>query len=193
MSTAIYARVSTRTQDLDNQLYELDEVAKRAGWEITERFIDYGISGSKGRDEREGFDNLLKAVTQRRVSRVMVWSVDRLGRSLKDLVMTMEEMKNAGAEFYLHKQGIDTSTSTGRMMFSFFGIMAEFEREMIRERVLSGLAKAKRKGTRLGRPSPAPIVNKKISELRAKGMSQAKIAKAVGVSKQYVSKSLRAA
>jgi len=193
MTTAIYARVSTRSQDTETQVYELEEVAKRSGWEISHKFIDHGVSGSKGRSEREGLNDLLTAVTQRKIDRVMVWSVDRLGRSLKDLVMTMEEIRNAGADLYLHQQGIDTGSSTGRLMFSFFGIMAEFEREMIRERVLSGLEKAKRKGVRLGRPSHAPIVAKQVAQLREQGMSQVNIAKRLKISQPAVSRMLKAA
>ena len=193
MTTAIYARVSTRSQDTETQVYELEEVAKRSGWEISHKFIDHGVSGSKGRSEREGLNDLLTAVTQRKIDRVMVWSVDRLGRSLKDLVMTMEEIRNAGADLYLHQQGIDTGSSTGRLMFSFFGIMAEFEREMIRERVLSGLEKAKRKGVRLGRPSHAPIVAKQVAQLREQGMSQINIAKRLKISQPAVSRMLKAA
>ena len=193
MTTAIYARVSTRSQDTETQVFELEEVAKRSGWEISHKFIDHGVSGSKGRSEREGLNDLLTAVTQRKIDRVMVWSVDRLGRSLKDLVMTMEEIRNAGADLYLHQQGIDTGSSTGRLMFSFFGIMAEFEREMIRERVLSGLEKAKRKGVRLGRPSHAPIVAKQVAQLREQGMSQVNIAKRLKISQPAVSRMLKAA
>lgn len=193
MTTAIYARVSTRGQDTDNQVHELEEVAARSGWEITHRFIDHGISGSKGREDRQGLDDLLKAVTRREVNRIMVWSVDRLGRSLKDLVLTMEEIQSAGADLYLHKQGIDTSSATGRLMFSFFGLMAEFEREMIRDRVLSGLEKAKRKGTKLGRPSHSPIVAKQVLELRKKGMTQNQISKRLKISQPAVSRILRAA
>lgn len=193
MTTAIYARVSTRSQDTETQVYELEEVAKRSGWEISHKFIDHGVSGSKGRSERDGLNDLLTAVTQRKVDRVMVWSVDRLGRSLKDLVMTMEEIRNAGADLYLHQQGIDTGSVTGRLMFSFFGIMAEFEREMIRERVLSGLEKAKRKGVKLGRPSHAPIVAKQVAQLRQQGLSQVKIAKRLKISQPAVSRMLKAA
>lgn len=193
MTTAIYARVSTKGQDTDNQIDQLREVASKAGWEISEVFVDHGISGAKGRNQRPGLDTLLKAVTRRDVTRVMVWSVDRLGRSLQDLIATLNEINESGADLYLHQQSIDTSTPAGRALFGMLGVFAEFERSIISSRVRAGLEKAKARGQKLGRKSVAPIIKKQIRELREDGLSQTKIANRVGLSQAKVSQVLREA
>ncbi len=158
---AIYARVSTDGQSTDNQLRELATVAGRHGWEVAATFTDQGISGAKGRDGRPGFDALCGAVARREVDLVAAWSVDRLGRSLQDLVAFLEELRAKGVDLYLHVQGLDTSTPAGRAMFQMLGVFSEFERAMIQERVRAGLARARASGKRLGRPPaltppPAP-------------------------------------
>lgn len=191
MRTAIYLRVSTKHQDTDNQRKVLEEVANRAGWEVVEVFEDEGISGAKGRADRPGLDRLLKAVTRREIDKVLVWSVDRLGRSLKDLISTLDEILNSGAELYLHVQAVDTSTPAGKAMFQMLGIFAEFERGIIQERVRAGLSKARSKGVKLGRKRTAPIVAEQIRRLSETGLSQAKIAKKMGVSQPTVSNILR--
>jgi DNA invertase Pin-like site-specific DNA recombinase len=191
MKTAIYLRVSTKQQDTSNQKKVLEEVAQRAGWEIVAVFEDEGISGAKGRSDRPGLDNLLKAVTRREIDKVLVWSVDRLGRSLKDLISTLDEILNSGAELYLHVQAVDTSTAAGKAMFQMLGIFAEFERGIIQERVRAGLEKARAKGVKLGRKRIAPILAKQIVSLSKAGLSQSKIAKRVGVSQPSVSNILR--
>lgn len=193
MTTAIYARVSTKGQDTDNQIDQLREVARKAGWEISETFVDHGISGAKGRNQRPGLDSLLKAVTRREITRVMVWSVDRLGRSLQDLIATLNEINDSGADLYLHQQSIDTSTPAGRALFGMLGVFAEFERSIISNRVRAGLEKAKARGQKLGRKAVAPITKTQIRELRAKGLSQTKIANRVGLSQAKVSQVLREA
>ena len=114
-------------------------------------FADAGISGAKGRDERPGLDALLKAVTRREFDMVAAWSVDRLGRSLTDLLDVLGELHAAGVGLYLHQQGLDTTTPSGRAMFQMMGVFAEFERAIIRERVMAGLARARAEGTKLGR------------------------------------------
>ncbi|MFZ0692863.1 MAG: recombinase family protein [Alphaproteobacteria bacterium] len=149
---AIYARVSTNSQTVQNQLRDLREVAKRQGWEITKVYQDAGISGAKGRDKRPAFDAMLTDAIRRKFDILAAWSVDRIGRSLKDLVETLSELHASGIDLYLHKQGIDTRTPTGKAMFGMLGVFAEFEREMIRERVNAGLARTVAKGTKLGRP-----------------------------------------
>ena len=184
MTAIIYARVSTKKngQSVQRQIEELTNVAHKSGWDIKDILCDEGISGAKGRRERPAFDKALKLITQREADRLMVWSVDRLGRSLKDLVNTMEDINAAGADLYIHTQALDTSTPSGRAMFGMIGIFAELERELIRERVISGLEKAKRDGKRLGRKPVAPITQRQVIELRTQGLSQRKIAKKVGIS-----------
>ena len=187
MSVAIYTRVSTKSQDTDNQVRALEEYASRSDIIITHRFTDVGISGAKGRSEREGLNDLLKAVVRKEVTRVIVWDISRLGRSLKDLLATLTEIQESGADLYIHNQGIDTSNTTGKMMFQLLGMFAEFEREIIRDRVVAGIEKAKSKGTRLGRPSVAPITKKHVIQMSEIGWSQTRIAKKLDISQAKVS------
>jgi DNA invertase Pin-like site-specific DNA recombinase len=148
---ALYLRVSTADQTTANQWRELEAVARRHGWAVVRVFEDAGVSGAKGRDARPALDALLKAVARREVDMVAAWSVDRLGRSLMDLLDFLRELHAKGVDLFLHQQGLDTSTPSGRAMFQMMGVFAEFERAMIRERVLAGLARAKAQGTNLGR------------------------------------------
>ena len=180
---AIYARVSTRNghQDPETQLLALRQVAERAGWEIAGEYVDHGISGAKGRDKRPEFDRLLKDATRRQFDVVMAWSVDRLGRSLQDLVAFLGDLHAQGVDLYLHIQGIDTTTPGGKALFQMMGVFAEFERAMIQERVCAGLAKARAKGKRLGRPKVPPSVESAIQAARAAGKGQLAIARELRV------------
>jgi DNA invertase Pin-like site-specific DNA recombinase len=145
---ALYLRVSTTGQNTTNQRRELEAVAARHGWEVVQVFSDNGVSGAKGRKDRPGLDALLKGVARREFDMVAAWSVDRLGRSLH-----LSDLHAKGVDLYLHQQGLDTSTPSGRAMYQMMGVFAEFERAIIRERVLSGLARARAEGITLGRPS----------------------------------------
>jgi DNA invertase Pin-like site-specific DNA recombinase len=178
---AIYLRVSTAEQTVENQERELRAVAERAGWQITAVFTDAGISGAKGRDKRPGFDQLLKAATRREFDMVAAWSVDRLGRSLQDLVGFLAEIHGAGVDLYLHQQAIDTSTPAGKAMFQMMGVFAEFERSMIRERVNSGIARAKAKGQRFGRPKVSLEAEARVRALLGQGHGILKTASLAGV------------
>ena len=149
---ALYVGVSTDQQTTANQERELSEVAARMGWEIINIYRDKGISGAKGRDARPAFDALCKDAARRRFDVVMTWSVDRLGRSLQDLVHFLSELHALGIDLFLHQQGLDTTTPSGRAMFQMLGVFAEFERAMIRARVVSGLDRARAQGKQLGRP-----------------------------------------
>jgi DNA invertase Pin-like site-specific DNA recombinase len=152
---AIYARVSVdRNQTVENQLRQLNEVAVRLGWTVVAVFTDEGISGAKGRDQRPGFDALLKGVARKEFDMIAAWSVCRLGRSLQDLVAFLADVQARGVDLYLHQQAIDTSTPSGRMLFQLLGVFSEFERAMIRSRVVAGLDRVRGK-KRLGRP-PMP-------------------------------------
>jgi len=180
---AIYARVSTRNghQDPETQLLALRQVAERAGWQIAGEYVDHGISGAKGRDQRPAFDRLLKDATRRQFDLVMAWSVDRLGRSLQDLVAFLGDLHAQGVDLYLHIQGIDTTTPGGKALFQMMGVFAEFERAIIQERVCAGLAKARAKGKRLGRPMVSPSVERSIQAARAAGKGQLAIARELRV------------
>lgn len=183
---AIYIRVSTDGQTTENQRRELVAVAERAGWEVVEVYEDAGISGAKGRDQRPAFDRLCRDATRRRFDIVMAWSVDRLGRSLQDLVAFLNELRAVRVDLFLHQQGVDTTTSAGKAMFQMLGVFAEFERALIQERVKAGLARAKQKGTRsgkaIGRPKMPGKTVEAIKRDRAAGLSVRAIAAKVGVS-----------
>ena len=153
MRAALYLRVSTTNgQSTDNQRLELEAVAARQGRQVVQVFEDAGISGSRGRERRPAFDAMLRAAMRREFDLIMAWSVDRLGRSLQDLVAFLADIHAKGIELYLHQQGIDTTTPSGRAMFQMMGVFAEFERAMLRERVLAGLRRARSQGKKLGRP-----------------------------------------
>ena len=149
---AIYLRVSTDGQTTDNQRIELESVARQRGWDIVAQYDDNGVSGAKGRQHRKQFDAMIKAATRGEFDMIAAWSVDRLGRSLQDLVQFLNELQSVGCDLYLHQQALDTSTPAGRAMFGMCGVFAEFERSMIQERVKAGLQRARAKGTVLGRP-----------------------------------------
>ena len=178
---ALYARVSTDGQSVENQLRELEAVAVKEGWKVVERFIDQGISGSKGREGRPAFDKLNKGIVRREFDLVAAWSVDRLGRSLQDLVTFLNELDSKHTNLYLHKQGIDTTTPAGKLLFQMLGVFAEFERSMIVERVRAGLKRAKAEGKVLGRPRVGPAVEAKVRALRQKGNGMRKIARELGI------------
>jgi len=177
----IYLRVSTKEQSTENQLRELRQVAERAGWDVVRVFEDAGISGAKGRDQRPAYDALLKAVVRREVDMVAAWSVDRLGRSMQDLVAFLSDLQGYGADLYLHQQALDTTTPSGRALFGMLAVFAEFERAMIRDRVNAGLSRAKSAGKRLGRPTVPDATADRVRELRASGMGILKVASTLGI------------
>jgi DNA invertase Pin-like site-specific DNA recombinase len=160
----LYLRVSTLEQTTANQERELREIAARMGCEIGKVYKDHGISGAKGRDKRPAFNALLRDAAQRKFDMVMAWSVDRLGRSLQDLVDFLSELHALRIDLFLHQQGLDTTTPGGKAMFQMMGVFAEFERAIIQERVRAGLRRAKDEGKRLGRPPIAPELENRIRE-----------------------------
>ena len=147
----IYSRVSTNEQTVDNQLKVLREVAKKRGLEVVREISDEGISGATGRDVRKGFDELIKGSIKNEWDIILVWDVSRLGRSLKHLVSFLEDIQSANCDMYIHQSGIDTSTPSGKMMFGMLSVFSEFERSMIRERVIAGQQRAKAQGKHIGR------------------------------------------
>lgn len=185
---ALYLRVSTGEQTTDNQRQELEAVAQRAGWQIVEVYEDAGISGAKGRNGRPAFDKLLKDATARKFDMIAAWSVDRLGRSLPDLVAFLDEIRSLGCDLYLHQQNVDTSTPAGRALFQMMGVFAEFERSMISERVKAGQARARDRGARFGRPRRG---TEDILRLRREGLSIRRIAAELKTSPTTVAKAIR--
>ena len=191
---AIYARVSTANgQTVENQLRELRAAARRMKWAIVEEFTDKGVSGAKGRDKRPAFDRLCKAAARSEIDVVMAWSVDRLGRSLQDLVGFLGEIHAKGVDLYLHRQGIDTTTPGGTALFQMLGVFAEFERSIIRERIMAGLARARAQGKRLGRARVSAKVERAILAKRTEGKGMLKIARELGIGSGTVQRVVKAA
>src|SRR5215468_7561435 len=180
-TVALYLRVSTDGQSVDNQRLALEEAVARHRWLVVAEFVDHGISGAKGRDQRPGFDRLLEGIARREFDVVAAWSVDRLGRSLQDLIAFLGEVHAKKIDLYLHQQGLDTSTPAGKALFGIMGVFAEFERAMIRERVNAGLARARAKGVPLGRPRVPEDVEAAIRAGLASGVGIRKVAAQVGV------------
>src|SRR5690349_18218450 len=183
LRAAIYLRVSITGQTVENQRLELEAAAARHGWELDPAHIyrDAGISGAKGRDKRPGLDAMLKGVARREVDLVAAWSVDRLGRSLQDLVVTLGELQAKGVNLYLHQQGLDTTTPAGKALFGMMGVFAEFERAMIQERVRAGLARARMQGKVGGRPRVTSETEAAVRASLAAGTGIGKTARALGV------------
>jgi DNA invertase Pin-like site-specific DNA recombinase len=185
-----YLRVSTKGQTTENQRLELEKVAAQRGWVIVETYTDHGISGSKGRDKRPAFDQLSKDCARGKLDMVMSWSIDRLGRSLLNVITFMSELSEQNVGLYLHQQAIDSSTPAGKAMLSMCGVFAEFERSMIVERINAGLDRARKQGKTLGRPSVDASVEKKIIRERAKGHGMMRIARDCGVGTSVVQRVL---
>ena len=184
----LYCRVSTTHQTSENQLRELRVVAERMGYEIVSEFIDNGISGAKSRKDRPALDEMMKMATQRKFEMVMCWSIDRLGRSLQHLVEILNELQAMRIDLYFMQQGMDTTTPSGRMIFSVFGAIGEFERNLIRERVIAGQQRAKASGVHIGRPTKMNDgMRSAIKAMHENGISIRQIAKSckVGVGTVY--------
>ena len=180
----IYSRVSTSNQENENQIGLLKEICERKGYQLVDVISDV-MSGSKGRVDRKGFDKLIKGSIKKEWDSILVWSVDRLGRSLKDLVSFLEDINSVGCDLYIHQSGIDSSTPSGKMMFQMIGVFAEFERSMISERVKLGLARTDKK---LGRPTNMNTgMIESVKFMRGKGVGIKKIASdlSIGVGTVY--------
>ena len=185
---ALYVRVSTDRQTVENQIARLTEIAVGRGWEIVQTFSDAGISGAKGRNERPGFDQMLKHAQRHRFDVVMVWAIDRIGRSLIDLLGTIQHLEACGVDLYLDQQAIDTTTPAGKLMFQVTGAFAEFERSLMRQRIHAGLQRAVANGKTLGRPLNDPEAIDKARQGLAKGLGINKVARQVGLSNSTIAR-----
>ena len=177
---ALYARVSTNGQDPTVQFLELREFCDRRGFQIAAEFVDKGVSGS--REQRPALDRLMAACRKRQVDAVVVYRYDRFARSLRQLVNALEEFRCLNVDFISIHEGVDTSTPNGRLVFGIFASIAEFERELIRDRVRSGVAAAKARGVHVGRPR-VPVDATRIACLRRQGLSWSEVTRETGVSK----------
>jgi DNA invertase Pin-like site-specific DNA recombinase len=183
-TAAIYARVSTNRQDVQIQLLELRRYCQARNWPTTE-FIDNGFSGSWGDDKRPALKELLEAARHRKINVVVVWDFSRFARSLRQLVDALDSFHTWGISFISLREGIDTETANGRLMFGIFASLAEFERELTRERILLGLKKAKARGKTPG-PRRTPVDLSQLQQEASKGLSLRKLAIAFSVSKDTV-------
>ena len=190
---ALYVRVSTdKGQTVDNQIRDLKHAAERFGWTIAAVHRDEGISGAKGRDRRPGLDALLRGIARREYDIVAAWSVCRLGRSLSDLIGFLGDLNAKGVDLYLHQQGLDTSTPSGRMLFQMLGVFSEFERAIIRDRIVAGQQRARAAGVRFGRP-PIPVhLLQRVRDELTKGAGIRETARITGVSPAKVLRIKRA-
>ena len=180
-----YCRVSTQGQDTESQLQAIKAAVEKSSDVLVNVYKDHGISGAKGRDQRPALDQMLKDAKQQKFDKVVVFDITRLGRSLPDLIATLNELSSANVDLQMLQNNLDTSTAGGRMMFSIFGAIGEFERSLIRERVKAGLENAKKNGTRLGRPTNCtPQTEATVKELREKGFSIRKICSLLKISVQ---------
>lgn len=178
---AIYVRVSTDGQTVENQVRELRQIAQRRGWQIVEVYGDHGISGSKGRDQRPGLDRMLNDASRRKFDVIATWAIDRLGRSLVDLLATVQTLEACGVDLFIEQQNLDTTTPAGKLMFQVCGAFSEFERSMIRQRVKLGLKRAVANGKTLGRPQIGGDVERKVQRELRKGSGILKTAKKLGL------------
>jgi DNA invertase Pin-like site-specific DNA recombinase len=184
MRVALYARVSTLNgQNPETQLVELREYTSRRRWEVIGEYVDAGVSGSK--DSRPSLNRLMSHAHQRKFDGIVVWKLDRFGRSLKHLVTAIAELESLGVTFISLKDNWDLSTPSGRLMFQIIGAMAEFERELIRERIRAGMRRRKLEGYVLGR-APLAVNHEALVADRLAGMSLTKVAKKYGVSRASV-------
>ena len=191
---AIYTRVSTLDQTIDNQLIELRDHCSKMEWEVVKEYADEGLSGTLSREKRPALNALIKDAYRKRFDSVVCWDISRIGRSMKELVLFLSDMKDRNVGICSVRQGFDTSTSMGEIMFQFVGILSSWEREMIRERTLAGLERAKSEGKTLGRRKVTDeTMTAKILELRTAKKSIREIASEVGVSRGTVSNVLKVA
>ncbi len=181
---AIYARVSTDRQSTESQLNALREYAGKRAWAISKEYIDEGYTGSN--TKRPAFNAMMADARKRKFDVLLVYKLDRLSRSLKDLITTLDDLKSMGIDFISYDNGLDTTTPTGRLIFNVVGAVAEFEKDIIRERVRAGLENAKRKGKRLGRPPVSPRLVDEAKKLRSEGMSFRQIGKQLGIPESTV-------
>jgi DNA invertase Pin-like site-specific DNA recombinase len=191
----LYARVSTTNhgQTVENQFLVLREVCHHQGWTIVAELSDE-VSGSKGREDRAGFDTLLKGITRGSYDVVLSWSIDRLGRSMTTLVEFMKLLNSSNVDLFIHQQALNTATPAGRMVFGIFSAISEFEREIIKSRIHAGLHRARLEGKRLGRPSNVnDAVKASVKVLREQGWSLHKIAKELHIGVGTTTKILAAA
>jgi len=188
MKVAIYCRVSTSGQTTENQKRDLTRYCDSRDWPVAQVFEDVGVSGAK--DRRPALDDLMRQAKQKKFNTVVVWKFDRFARSTQHLLQALTEFQALGVDFVSCSEGVDTSTPAGRMVFTFLGAVAEFERSLIKERVKAGIERAQAAGVHCGRPRAAFDVGRAI-KMKQEGLGVRRIAKQLGVSKSTIDRALR--
>jgi DNA invertase Pin-like site-specific DNA recombinase len=188
-TTAIYARVSTGQQSTDMQLAELRQYVEKRGWVLYREYVDNGYTGSDTR--RPAFNQMIEDARRRRFDLLLVWKLDRLSRSLRDLVGTLEELGSIGVDFVSFGNALDTSTPSGKLLLHVLAAFSEFERDIIRERVKAGLENAKRKGKRLGRPPISDEIFDKAERMLEQGSSIRRAAAALRIDEGTIRKRIK--
>ena len=178
---ALYVRVSTDAQTVENQMRELRQVAVRRGWDVVEVYSDAGISGAKGRNGRPGLDSMLKDASRRKFDIVMAWAIDPLGPVADRLARHDPASRSMRGGSVSRSAGIDTTTPMGKLVFQITGAFAEFERTMIRQQIKAGLKRAVAQGVKLGRPKIDSTTERKVRKQLAKGMGILRVAKSLGI------------
>jgi len=186
MRAVIYARTSTRQQKSDIQLDALNEMVERSGWDLVDTIEDIGVSGSRRGETREGMKKLMMMVRQRQCDVVLVYSVDRIGRNMGDVISLVDELDSRGVALVIHKQGIATHTPEGKILVGFFALMAQMEADFISSRVRDGIAAAKARGVVFGRKKISSQKVRQIMELRRSGKSMNHIAKQLSVGNSQI-------
>jgi DNA invertase Pin-like site-specific DNA recombinase len=167
LRVALYLRVSTSGQTVENQRMDLVRVAEQRGWHVVETYTDNGISGSKGRSARPAFDRMCTDAAKGRINMVAAWALDRLGRSSRDVINFLADLPEQGVALYLHREQLDTSTPVGKLVLTIMASVAEMERDMLIERINAGLARARAHGKQLGRPPVSGTVERRIRKMYA--------------------------
>ena len=188
MRAVIYCRTSTKNQKTDSQMKPLQELAERSQYDVVEVVEDIGVSGAVAGRRREGMGRVMEMVNRREVDVVLVYSVDRLGRNLTDVILLVEELEQKGVALVIHKNGVDTSTTYGKTLLSFFALVAQMEKDFIKARVSDGMAAAREKGRMPGRPKISSSKEYEIEELLRSGKGINSIAKQLGVGNGSVSR-----
>jgi DNA invertase Pin-like site-specific DNA recombinase len=181
MRAVIYSRTSTSAQSTGIQLKALNEMVKRSGYDLVDTIQDEGVSGTRRGSDRSGMKKVMMMVNQRKVDVVLVYSVDRIGRKLSDVISIAEQFSDKGVGLIIHKNGIDTTTSHGKHLLNFFALIAEMEKDFIISRVQDGMALARSKGKQIGRAKISDDLETQIINLRKKNIGMVKIGKMLGV------------
>ena len=176
LRVALYASNSSDGHTTEYQLQEMEKIVEFNGWQITKKFVDHGISESKGESKRPAFNSMCTGIMSKEFDLIMAWSVDRLAKSFQHLEIFFNKLYSENIDLFLYKQGVNTTLPTGKIMFQMLSIFSDFERTMVKERINAGLTRAKAKGKKLGRPKVSLEVENKIKELRSTGKGIRKIA-----------------